>query len=311
VFADIEAGPFLTSRIWAFKKPTNFSSCKTPKLTFTGKPSKRDKFLLTKDGDFVFSPVPANHFDATGKGYVVSADFPSPTGVQVAVFRVKGPSPIKFQSRGNIDVSSYGVPQNAPQPSPGEDLDTLESRLTQSVAHADPDAGGQQAVWTQHTVDGPGGRSVARWYELLPALCSGAKTCPAGARRQEGSITSASHFVFNAAISPTRNGDQAVIHYNLSSETLTAEIRAQSRVSGTPLGTMAGEVTLASSGGGNIDDDFSCTGAGGGPPCRWGDYGGASPDPSNDGVVWGSNQYNGTPSMGDPRWLTRNFALTP
>jgi hypothetical protein len=55
------------------------------------------------------------------------------------------------------------------------------------------------------------------------------------------------------------------------------------------------------------DEDFTCS-APNGPPCRWGDYAGATPDPLNDQAVWGSNQLNG-PQTTDPAWLTRNFAL--
>ena len=64
------------------------------------------------------------------------------------------------------------------------------------------------------------------------------------------------------------------------------------------------------------DTDFTC-----GYPnntttaaCRWGDYSGASPDPLNANVVWGSNQALTTPpvfpaSPTDPAWVTQNFAI--
>jgi hypothetical protein len=56
-----------------------------------------------------------------------------------------------------------------------------------------------------------------------------------------------------------------------------------------------------------VDQDFTC---GDGPSCRWGDYAGASPDPTTTDVVWGTNQLNGTSQgAGDPSWTTRNFAL--
>jgi hypothetical protein len=308
VFQDPDLSAFVTARIWAFNKPRRYSSCKPPKLVFAGNPDDSSEFLQTKDGDDVFTPVPANHSDSTRKGYVVAADFPDSTADEIAVFRVKGTSPITISSRGNIAVSSYTFPDLVPQPFPGQPLDSLDARLTQAVGHADPQAGDQQAVWTQHTIDGPGGRSVARWYELLPGQCDGSVSCLG--LRQEGTVANDTHYVFNAAISPSRNGDQAVINYNVGSEELAAEIRAQSRVASTQSGAMGGEVTLASSDG-NIDQDFTCNPVFG---CRWGDYAGASPDPKNSSVVWGSNQYNGEPSdLADmnPRWLTRNFALTP
>jgi hypothetical protein len=51
--------------------------------------------------------------------------------------------------------------------------------------------------------------------------------------------------------------------------------------------------------------DFSCNPG----PCRWGDYAGATPDPTRNDTVWGSNQLLGSPSGSNPRWTTRNFAI--
>jgi hypothetical protein len=116
-------------------------------------------------------------------------------------------------------------------------------------------------------------------------------------------------FVFNPAISPLMNGNQAVIHYNVGDSSTQAQTRARSRLASTPLGSIGDEATLASNN--NIDQDFSCTPEFGGPPCRWGDYSGASPDPNHDDVVWGSDQLNGNPHQDDPRWITQNFALPP
>jgi hypothetical protein len=78
---------------------------------------------------------------------------------------------------------------------------------------------------------------------------------------------------------------------------------------------MVGEITLDTSAA--ADQDFSCEVVFGGPPCRWGDYAGASPDPLNVSAVWGSNQTLNPPHpLGvstlpdDPHWRTRNFALS-
>ena len=48
-------------------------------------------------------------------------------------------------------------------------------------------------------------------------------------------------------------------------------------------------------------------------PCRWGDYSGATPDPMNANVVWGSNQLSGAAyplGLGYAQWTTQNFAVT-
>jgi hypothetical protein len=293
VFSD-STGDFLGARLWAIPKPAiGSTTCPPPPSAFLSGP------LTTTDGDSAFTPVPANTFGASANGFVVASDLLTGDS-ELMVWHVSGPAGTpSLTPDGEIGVSTYDIPANVPQPGTSNVLDSLDSRLTQAVAAPDPDAAGAMAVWTQHTIDGPGGRSVVRWYELVP----GAGT----PLRQEGAISNPSHFVFNGAISPAASGSDAVIHYNVGSATLAAEIRAQSRTGATALGAMVGEITLGTSAASN--QDFTCTPPNG-PPCRWGDYAGASPDPNNDHVVWGSNQANG-PFTTDPHWVTRNFAIAP
>ncbi|MGH2661889.1 MAG: Calx-beta domain-containing protein [Actinomycetota bacterium] len=289
-----EFDDYVGARLWAVPKPAPGSTtCPSTLNAFFWAP------LTAADGDFVFTPVPANTFGPSPNGYVAAADFATGDS-EIMVWHVSGPAaaPVLTED-GEIGVSTYDFPANVPQPGTTNVLDSLDARLTQAVAAPDPGAGGAMAVWTQHTIDGAGGRSVVRWYELVPAAVT--------PKRQEGTISNASHFVFNGAISPAASGSDAVINYNVGSATLNAEIRAQSRTGATTLGTMEGEITLGASVA--FDQDFTCTDPGGGPPCRWGDYAGASPDPLYARVVWGSNQAIGTSNADNPHWVTRNFAL--
>jgi hypothetical protein len=289
---------FLTAHVWSVAKPANGdTSCSTPSapVVFGSTASP----LLTADNNIVLTPVPVNTSDSSSNGYVVAADSPlvvaSPN--QIMAWHVSGPaaSPTLIQD-GNMNVTGFAIPADVPQPGTTKVIDSADARLTQAVAHADPDAASAEAIWTQHTVNGPGGRSVVRWYELLPASLT---------VRQQGTIQDASNFAFNGAISPATVGSSAVINYNLGGSSLLAQIRAQSRESGMTLGQMANEIVIGTSAA--ADQDFTCT-APYGPPCRWGDYAGASPDPVDDHTVWGSNQVNG-PFTSDPHWQTRNFAI--
>jgi hypothetical protein len=254
-------------------------------------------------GSSVFTPVPANTSDSSANGYVVAANDPgSGSASHVGAWHVSGPAAAPtVTSDGSMTVSSYSVPANVPQPGSTDTIDSSDARLTQAVARADPGAGGAEAVWTQHTVAGAGGRSVVRWYELLPASLT---------VRQQGTIQDASNFDFNGAISPSGSGNEAVINYNVGSAAQLVQIRAQSRTGSAALGTMSSETTLGTSAA--IDQDFSCPSVDPSQPsCRWGDYAGASPDPSNNNVVWGSSQLNGPISGTSATWTTRNFALDP
>jgi hypothetical protein len=291
---------FQTARLWAIPKPANNDdTCALPAAAFSwGSP---DDPLKTADGDFAFTPVPANTISGGPNAYVTAADFAgSGSADQLMVWHISGPAtaPVLTED-GNINVQSYRTPAGVPQPGTTNLLDSSDTRLTQSVAAKD---GKKLAIWTQHTVDSNSGRSVVRWYEIVPSKCRGG-SCPARALKQSGEISSKKHFAFNGAVSPTRAGNSAAIQFNLGSGTLLAEIHAQSRVGGDPLGTMSGDVTLGTST--HFDQDFSCS------PCRWGDYAALNPDPNNTTTVWGTNMGLGDPDGTAPHWTTRNFSLKP
>src|SRR5439155_1447870 len=157
--------------------------------------------------------------------------------------------------------ASYSIPAGVPQPGVPYLIDSLDGRLTQAVAHNDPSAGAE-AVWTQQTVAGSGGRTIVRWYEILPGALN---------IRQQGQLSSATDDYWNAAISPSIAGNDAMIEYNRGSSTLLSLIGAQTRTSTTPLGQMdAGEVLLGSSSAPDQETAFqtNCTPN----PCRWVDY---------------------------------------
>lgn len=283
-----EAG-FLGSRLWSIAKPASPESCPTlaeGSIASTGA-------LFTEDGDLAFTPVPANTADSSANSYVVAADAPFISGdAQVMGWHVTGggTGATLFED-GNMTVGAFELPANVPQPGTANLLDSSDTRLTNAVAITDP-AVGKEAVWTQHTIDGAGGRSAVRWYELLPATQT---------VRQEGTISDPSHFVFNGAISPDIQGSSAAINFNRGSTALFPDMHARSRDASTPLDAMEGDVLLGTSAGAAVD--FSCS------PCRWGDYAGASPDPAVPGLIWGSNQGLAAPVAEQARWTTRNFAL--
>jgi hypothetical protein len=242
------------------------------------------------------TPVPANTTDSVAAGYVVAAHSPLLAGPQtkVMLWHVSSAAGVpNLFSDGEMIVSSYNVPATAPQPGTSNTLDTLDARLTQAVARFDSDAGAE-AIWTQHTVAGPSGRSAVAWYEMLPATLS---------VRQQGQAGSATDWLFNAAISPSSAGNDAALFYNRSSQIQLPVVATQSRRSITLLGTMdPGETLLLTSL--QPDVDISCT-----PVCRWGDYSGATPDPMVAHAVWGSNQLTGPSFLSLPQWATINFAV--
>jgi len=288
-FTDTTSTPtFQGSLIFWMLKPLNgVTSCTPP--TVHGSP------FLTNGDTFTptFTPVPVNTMTGATNGYVVSAYDPTlAPQTNLAIWHVDS-NGILHQDP-DIHVASFTFPGPAPQDgSTAAALDTLDGRLTQAVG--DPTSG----IWTQHTVDGPGGRSVVQWYEIkvlggVPSLT------------QQGNIGSATEFVFNGAVSPRFDAGGAAVIYNRSGPS-TPTIAAQIRFSATPPGQMeAGELVLGLSP--QIDTDFTCNSPTAGDPCRWGDYSGASPDPIVQDVVWGTNELNSAGGS-TPAWEDRNFAL--
>jgi len=289
---------FVTANIWALPKPAlGDASCAVGPSTHFADPTH---VLLNADGSPAFTPVPVNTTDSSNAGYIVAAHSPTdaPVGPRTKVMAwhivVNAGSPVLVPD-GDLTVHSYNVPPPIPQPGPT--LDSLDARLTQAVGHKDPDAGNAEAVWTQHTVVSTSSRSVVRWYEFIPSQLS---------VRQQGEVSSATDYFFNGAIAPSILGNDAALFYDRANASLTPVIGAVSRTHADPLSTMGSELLIGSSVA--ADSDLSCR-APYGPPCRWGDYSGASPDPNAAGVVWGSNQLNGPTFFGYPQWATRNFAV--
>jgi subtilisin-like proprotein convertase family protein len=298
----IHAGYY--SRIWTIPKPAiGSTTCPTgPQtgITAFGSPSAP---LKSTDGNVVDSPVPAIASDGGSTVYVVAADDYAGTNNQIMVWHVTPAG--QLVADGNVAVNPYSAPPLAPQPSGYDKLDTIDQRLSNGVAHIDPDVG-TTAVWTQQVIADPAGsgRSVIRWYELIPSACGGG-TCTASARRQQGEVKDATTWLFNSAISPTGTGNEAVLQYNSASSAQLAQIRASTRVSNTPLGQMSNPATIATSAA--PDQDFTCFDSR--PGCRWGDYSTATPDPNDPHTVWGSSQVIGPPSGTAQHWKSRNFAV--
>jgi hypothetical protein len=287
--------PFVSAAIAWFPLPANSdASCGPTSLHHSGA-------LVDGDGTtLAFTPVPVNTISSATDGYVVSAYDPAGNNNvapgarnKLAVWHLDSAGVLHPDA--DLSVTTYNAPLSAPQlGGTTHFLDTLDGRLTQAVG--DPVTG----MWTQHTVNGPGGRSEVDWYEIT---VSGSTPTIA----QLGVISNGTDWVFNAAISPRFDAQGAAIEYTRSSSATLPTIAAQVRIASTTAGQMEpGELVLATSG--TFDADFSCNNPTPGIPCRWGDYSGATPDPVHTNVVWGTNMFI-TASTSLPAWSDENFAL--
>src|SRR3954451_23543983 len=294
-------------RIWTIPKPANGST------TCPASPQSGVKVfgtvsnpLKTSDGDIVDSAIAAQDNDGSANGWVVAADDRTTTANQIMLWHVNSSGDLVAD--GNVAVNSYSAPPGVPQPSPNQPLDPVDQRLNSAIADTDPDVGAT-AVWTSHTIADPSGsgRSVVRWYEVVPGACAPVSgVCSSSVRRQQGEVSDPSNYLFNAAMAPTDTGNEAVLHYDSGSASQTVQVKARSRVSNTPLGTLGPETLVETSDA--AYDEPTCHDSR--PYCRWGDYAAATTDPADPHAVWGSNQAIG-PSTGKMHWKSRNFALQP
>jgi hypothetical protein len=295
---NVFAPSFVTSTIWAITKPAvGDPVCPISGVAyFFGSAAAP---LTNPDLSRAFTPVPAQSAQSNPTGYIVASHHNAFPENLIALWHIQmqaDGTPALIPDR-DVAVTSFTAPPDAPQPGTSFLIDTSDARLTQAVSITDPDALAP-AVWTQHTVAGGGG-SVVRWYQINTATVT---------LRQQGEIASDSDFIFNGAISPSSLGNDAAAFYNRTNVATFPSLGAQSRTSATPLGMMdPGELLLGTSAA--AQQDFSCN-----PPpgrsCRWGDYGGATPDPAAAGVVWGTGELLGPPSGNAAHWTTRNYAVT-
>jgi hypothetical protein len=286
--------PPLGSGLFWISKPTNgVTTCASGDSLLMGFSPLPLLSANASTGVPAATPVPVNTTTSSGNGYVVSAFDIAAGANKLGVWHLDSVGVLHYHP--DIPVTSFTIPAPAPQLGTTFTLDTLDARLTQAVG--DPTTG----MWTQHTVAGPGGRSMVSWYEIK--VSSGVATL-----FDSGNITSPTDFVFNGAISPRTDTLGAAIIYNRSSASIYPLIAAKIRFKTTVAGSMEpGELILKKSP--TFDADLSCGSPVASDPCRWGDYAGISPDPVVKTVVWGTSQWINA-STSSPGWSTQNFALS-
>jgi hypothetical protein len=269
--------------------------------------------LTNENGTETFTPTPAIQTDPSSTGYVVSgSDIECPpicgTGALITVFSITAtgspPTPV-LSAPDSINVGTYQSPANAEQPGTNNLLDTLDGRVTHAVSGFNPLVGAT-TVWTAHTVLGGAGAMI-RWYEINP-------TAPASLAQPAGTVSEPNVYAFNVGMSNDRtctatqcaHGSAMVLGFNASSSSIRPAIVMVSKIGAA---AQSGYVAIRVSG--TSANGFTCT-----PVCRWGDYGGATPDPAAalaaaTGKVWLSQQYTSGGSFSTSGDQTQNWEATP
>jgi hypothetical protein len=290
--------------LWIAKPPAG-TACPDPATLLSG---GIDNLSQT------FTPVPAFQTDPSSTGWVVATSSDVSNGSSASSLSLwsftNSSGSLALTGPTLVGVNTFTLPANAPQPGTKDTIDTLDGRLTHAVSAVDPRLG-HLAVWTSHTVFGGAGAQV-RWYEIDPVALS---------ILQSGTVSSGSMYAFNAAVSPDRAvssagasfGSNMVLTFNtVSGSTYPAIQMVSKRGADAQSGWVMVDQSAYS------DVDFTCTSPYG-PPCRWGDYSGATPDPGADplqasGRVWLANQWQAAPDTSPnhlAEWRTHVFEATP
>lgn len=217
-------------------------------------------------------------------------------GYQLWEFQVDwdDPAASTFTSLGRVATTSFdsnlcGYSPCAPQPSPGELLDTLSQFTMFRLMYRN--LNGVEILLLDHTVDVGGDRAGIRWAELRK---SGGWTL-----YQTGTLAPSDNLHrWMGSIAMDGDGNIALA-YSRSGTGEYPSVQYTSRTPGDPLGVLSGGEQVCVAGSGVQQNSYN----------RWGDYSAISVDPTDDCTFWLTNEYYGNSGSFDFRTRICAFAL--
>jgi hypothetical protein len=175
-----------------------------------------------------------------------------------------------------------------PQPSPGENLDSLGDRLMYRLAYRNF-SGNHQTWLVSHSVTA--GSSVGeRWYEFRAPENSTTLSV-----YQQGTFAPDSNFRWMGSIAMDQN-QNILLGYSVSNSSIFPSISYTGRAPTDPLGTMQSEASIIAGAGSQINTSN-----------RWGDYTSMAIDAADDCTMWYTNEYYMLTASFD--WSTRLASL--
>src|SRR2546426_215548 len=220
----------------------------------------------------LFSVHPVQSLGSTGTQFMVSTGS-GPTST-LTLFTLTGVPPgLVLVSQQNLGIRSTGVPPSAPQLGSRSTLDTADNRV-------------QDAMWADERLwialaDGciPAGdnriRSCVRLIEVDTAN---------GTISQDFDVGISGRYLFYPALRTDAAGNLVVV-FGYSSATEYPEMRVATRSVHDPPNTIGAPQVI------RAGEGPEASGCPNNSVCRYGDYFGASQDPSDPGIVWVAGEY--------------------
>jgi len=231
----------------------------------------------------LFSLHPVHSLTSTKTEYVVSS-FTSGTGLNL--YSITGVPPSVQISQHTLSISTLRLPPAAPQLNVATQIDTGDNRVL-------------DASWSNGTMwvslnDGctPAGDSALRSCLRLIEVNTNTNSV-----LQDWDVATPGHYYFYPALRADSKGDLFVV-FGYSNSSVYPSVAVAAHGFADPINTLGQPITLAAGLGPEANATGFCPSY---PVCRYGDYFGATTDPSDTSFVWVAGQY-GTQS-GWSTWI--------
>jgi hypothetical protein len=216
--------------------------------------------------------------------YLFHVDFTTPSN---STFTGEGGT-MPISGVASFSLACGGNGACIPQPSPGENLDSLGDRLMYRLAYRNF-SGDHQTWLVSHSVTA--GNSVGeRWYEFRAP-----ETSTTLSVFQQGTFAPDSNYRWMGSIAMDKN-QNIILGYSVSSSSVFPSISYTGRAPTDPLGTMQSEASIQAGAGSQINTSS-----------RWGDYTSMAIDEADDCTMWYTNEYYMLTASFD--WSTRLASL--
>ena len=247
-----------------------------------------------------FSVIPSNYRGtappANSPNYFVGESF-SIFGWEVYKFDVDFTTPANTTYTGptNVGAASYANPPGSvPAPTPGNNTDTLATRIMMQAQYRN--IGGVESLWVNHTT-GTAGASTPVGIQWGQINVTGGTINTTIVQQQIYNNGADGINRFMGSLAVDKQGNMA-LGYTASSSSLIPDIRYVGRLASDPLNTLPQtEVTMLTGVTRGVQ-----TGNCGGVCTRWGDYSSMSVDPVDDCTFWYTQEFYGTSGL---NWQTR------
>src|SRR2546426_5537762 len=221
----------------------------------------------------LFSVQPVQSLRPTNTQFMVSMGS-GPTST-LTLFSVTGVPPgVVLVTQQNFGIRSAGIPPRAPQLGTRSTLDTADNRV-------------QDAMWADNRLwlslgvgcTPPGDNQVRSCVRLIEV------DTPNATIAQDFDIGISGKYVFYPALRTDADGNLVVVVFGYSSANDYPEMRVAARSVHDPPNTIGASQII------RLGEGPETSGCPNNSVCRYGDYFGASHDPSEPGIVWVAGEY--------------------